>query len=93
MSADWQPDTQTISHAVCLASLDRLVADAIGMHAAVEVEARSPSRCGLSTASTLRGSETSAGAFIVDHQVIALGVIRFPHNGEGWMSAVSSVWT
>jgi len=60
MSAGWRQDTQTISHAVCLASLDRLGADAIGNAAAVEVEPGSPSRCGLSTASTLRGSDIRA---------------------------------
>src|SRR5437879_2023234 len=63
------------------------VADAIGMHATVEVDARKAVAMRFKDSLNLEGIGNVRGAFIVDHQVIAFGVLRVTQNGQRRMSA------
>src|SRR5437899_12300682 len=63
------------------------VADAIRMNATVKVDARKAVAMRFKDSLNLKGIGNIRGAFIVDHQVIAFGVLRVTQNGQRRMSA------
>jgi len=57
------------------------------MHSAVEVDAREAVAMWFKHSLDLEGIGNISGAFVVDYQVIAFGVLRVPQNGERRMRA------